>query len=242
MKFSFISLTLLLFALTRCINNQDQYKILVITGGKQFERENFLKIFDEMNNIDYKELVQPEANKIYSSKEIENIDAIVFYDFNQEINLDQKKAFLEILAKGKGMVFLHHSLVSYQEWHEYEKIIGGRYYQSTNKLDSTKFTQSTFKHDVEIPVHIVDRTQPITEGIEDFVIHDEVYGNYKILPEVTPLITTMHPESEKIIGWTNEYDKSRIVYIQLGHDHHAYNNGNYRRLIKQSIDWVVGKK
>ena len=36
-------------------------------------------------------------------------------------------------------------------------------------------------------------------------------------------------------GTTNK----RIVYIQLGHDHHSYNDTNYRRLIKQSIDWVV---
>jgi type 1 glutamine amidotransferase len=38
---------------------------------------------------------------------------------------------------------------------------------------------------------------------------------------------------------TNNYGKSRIVYIQLGHDHNSFDDRNYRQLIKQSIDWVV---
>ncbi|MBK8946357.1 MAG: ThuA domain-containing protein [Ignavibacteriae bacterium] len=147
------------------------------------------------------------------------------------MNDPQKQAFLELLNKGKSILFLHHSLVSYQGWDEYEKIIGGRYYQSTNYKDSLKFTQSTYKHDVEIPVQIVDKNHPITKGLEDFIIHDEIYGKYKILTTVSPIFTTTHPESETIIGWTNSYGKSKIVYIQLGHDNHSFNDKNYRLLI-----------
>jgi type 1 glutamine amidotransferase len=70
-------------------------------------------------------------------------------------------------------------------------------------------------------------------------IVDEAKSNYKILSKVDPLITMTHPESEEVIGWTNTYGKSRIVYIQLGHDHHSYDNPNFRRLIEHSIDWVA---
>jgi len=235
---SFISLIIILFALTSCSKNQEDYYVLIITGGKKIERSDFLRIFDDLN-VDFKEVIQPDANNIYSSPEIHSFDVLIFYDMVQEINEDQKLAFLKLLNTGKGMIFLHHSLVSYQEWDEYEKIIGGRFYQSTNKEDSIRFVQSTYRHDVKIPVQIVSRDHPITRGIDDFVIHDEVYGNYKILSKVNPLITTTHPKSEKVIGWTNTYGKSRIVYIQLGHDHHSYDDPNYRRLIKQSINWVA---
>lgn len=238
-KFFIFSFIILIFTSTGCNMDNTNQNILVITGGKKFDRENFLRIFNDMDNISYKEAIQPEANNIYSSPEIKNYDAILFYDIGKEINKDQKIALLDLLDNGMGMVFLHHSLVSYQDWNEFEKIIGGRYYQSTNKSDSLKYVQSTFRHDVEIPVHIVDKNHPITRGIDDFVIHDEVYGKYKILPNVSPLITTTHPESEEIIGWTNYYGKSKIVYIQLGHDNHSYADLNYRRLVKQSINWVT---
>lgn len=234
----FVLPVLMLFFVLGCFsNNSENYKVLIVTGGKKIDRESFLRIFDNLNNITCREVVQPQANDMYSSSEIDSFDVIIFYDMVQEISEDQKEAFLNLLTNGKGMVFLHHSLVSYQEWDEYEKIIGGRFYQSTNKEDSINFVQSTYRHNVKIPVQIVDKNHPVTRGLNDFVIQDEVYGNYKILSRVNPLLTTTLPESEEVIGWTNIYGKSRIVYIQLGHDYHSYEDLNYRRLIQQSIVW-----
>lgn len=236
--FYLIMIASLFFTFSGCGKNDNSINILVITGGKKIEKESFLKIFEDIKELTFTEIEQPKANQMYSSPEIKNYDALVFYDFVQEINEVQKQAFLDLLNQGKSILFLHHSLVSYQDWDEFENIIGGRYYQSTNKEDSLKFIQSTYRHDVDIPVQIVDKNHPITKGLEDFVIHDEIYGKYKILPNVSPIITTTHPESEKVIGWTNQYGKSKIVYIQLGHDHHSFDDKNYRLLIKQSIDWI----
>jgi hypothetical protein len=136
------------------------------------------------------------------------------------------------------MIFLHHSLASYQEWNEFEKIIGGKYYLQSDTTDGEDIKLSTYKHDVDVPVEIVDQNHPILNGMDDFTIHDEVYGGFNVLPTVYPLLRTDHPESTEIIAWTNKYLNSNIVYIQLGHDHHAYEDPNYRRLVKQSIDWV----
>lgn len=216
---------------------QTGQKVLIFTGGKKIDRTNFFKIFDDLT-IDYKELVQPEANDIYNSAEIDSFDVLVYYDMVQAINTAQKRAFIKMLKKGKGLFFLHHSLVSYQEWKEYEKIIGGRYYQSKNSRDSSRFEQSTFRHNVDIPVKIVDKNHPVTKDMNDFMIHDEVYGKYKILKGVNPIITTTHPESEEIIGWTNKYKNSYIVYLQPGHGKQAFDNPNYRLLIKRTIDWL----
>lgn len=35
-----------------------------------------------------------------------------------------------------------------------------------------------------------------------------------------------------------EYKNSRIVYLMLGHDHQAYENPVFRKLINNSINWV----
>jgi trehalose utilization protein len=39
----------------------------------------------------------------------------------------------------------------------------------------------------------------------------------------------------------HEKEKSRIVYIQPGHDQNAYINANYRQLIRQAIDYVSAR-
>jgi hypothetical protein len=43
-----------------------------------------------------------------------------------------------------------------------------------------------------------------------------------------------------VIGWAKTNGLSRWVYVQLGHDHHAYANPHYRQLVQQAIQWVTG--
>lgn len=212
---------------------QIEQRIMIITGGHEFEREPFFDMFREMPGVEYQELIHPGVNGLYNSPLMEQFDVLLFYDMYQEIDDVQKAAFIKLLEKGKGVVFLHHSLASYQAWDEFEKIIGGRYIESGTDQET-----STYQHDVEFTVQVADENHPITKGIKDFVIHDEVYGNFRVRPEVQPILETSHPESGAIIGWTNYYGKSRIVYIQPGHDHHGYENPDFQRLLKQALDWA----
>jgi len=221
-----LAASIILFT-SSCLSQSEQ-SILIVTGGHDFERDAFFQMFEEMPGIDYQEVIHPEANRLYDSSLMDDFDVLLFYDMAKEIDDSQKTAFIKLLEQGKGMVFLHHSLASYQEWAEFEKILGGRYEEGL----------STYKHEVEISVNIVAKDHPITRGVDDFVILDEVYGNFKVLPGVQAILKTAHPESGEVIGWAHEYGKSRIVYLQLGHDHHAYENPNYRRLVKQAIDWA----
>lgn len=206
-------------------------QILIITGGHDFERKEFFEMFETMPGINYSEIMHPEANKVYDSSLMDQTDVLVFYDMYQEIDANQKKAFLQLLEEGKGMVFLHHSLANYQDWPEFEQIRGGRYILADEG-------GSTYMHDVDMSVRVISRDHPVTRGINDFVIHDEAYGNFTVMPNVQPLLGCSHPESGDLIGWAQEYGKSRIVYLQLGHDHHAYENPNFRQLLRQSIAWV----
>jgi len=107
------------------------------------------------------------------------------------------------------------------------------------KQNGTERPPSTFRHDVQFRVRVVDSKHPVTRGIADFDIRDETYGNFEVLPKVKPLLTTDEPTSNRVIAWAHTYGKSRVVYIQLGHDRHAYENPSYRRLVWQAIRYVV---
>lgn len=211
--------------------SQETLQILLITGGHDFEREEFFEMFETMPGISYSEIMHPEANKVYDSSLMDQTDVLVFYDMYQEIDAAQKTAFLKLLEEGKGMVFLHHSLASYQDWPEFEQIRGGRYILSDEG-------GSTYMHDLDLPVRVVSNDHPVTKGIHDFVIRDEAYGNFTVMQNVQPLLGCSHPESGEFIGWALEYGKSRIVYLQLGHDHYAYADPNFRQLLSQAIAWV----
>ncbi len=216
-------------------------RVLIITGGRSdFEREAFYAMFNSFANVEYEEVMQPEANRNLTSSFYDVFDVLVFYDMVQDITGQQRAALVDLLEHGKGVVVLHHALASYREWAEYENIIGGRFYLDLQPEIKNKagYPVSTYQHEVDIPVTIADKDHPITNGLDNFVIHDETYGNVKVLPVVHPLLSTSHPASGEIIGWTHLYRKSPVVYIQPGHNHMAFENPNYRRLVEQAIKWV----
>lgn len=216
-------------------------RVLIVTGGRDdFEREIFYEMFNQFTGVEYEEIVQPEANRRLTSSFYDVFDVIVFYDMVQDITEQEKAAFIDLAERGKGLVFLHHALTSYREWPEYENIVGGRFYLDLKPdlEDKTDYPVSTYQHDVDIPVTIVDKSHPVTSGLDDFVIYDETYGEFKVLPKIHPLLTTSHPASGEIIGWAHVYRKSPVVYIEPGHNHNAFNNPNYRRLVEQAIKWA----
>lgn len=208
--------------------------ILVVTGGHSFDQKSFFEMFDSFQNISYTELKQPEANSQLGTIDPKSFDAVVFYDMPKTISEKEKGSYHKLLKLGKGLVFLHHSQCSYQEWDNYKNIVGGKYHEEKD----TPAT-STYQHDVTFTVKIADPKHPVTRGIKDFEILDEVYGNTEVLPSVTPLLTADHPQSTKIIGWTHQKENSRIVYIQPGHDKNSYQNSQYRQLVRQAINFVI---
>jgi len=210
--------------------------VIVVTGGHDFDRELFFKMFDSFKAISYKELKHPEANLQLGQIDPKTFDAVVFYDMPKTISEAEKESYHRLLKLGKGLVFLHHSLASYQDWDEFKTIIGGKYHEETNSPQS-----STYQHDVTFPVMIKDPKSPVTKGVGNFEVLDEVYGNTEVLPNVTILLTTNNPKSSAIIGWTHIKDKSRIVYIEPGHDYHSWTNPNYQQIVRQAIEFVSKK-
>jgi type 1 glutamine amidotransferase len=214
-------------------------KTLVITGGHGFEKEPFLNMFRDNPEITVTHTTHSKTNaSAYDRDDLLDYGVVVLYDMPQSITERQKDRLLSLFEKGIGLVVLHHALVSFQHWPDYEKIIGGRYPEADGQSGVVS-TKVGYQHDVDIPLLIVATNHPVTAGIEDFVIHDEIYWGFSVQPDVTPLITTTQPKSGKPLGWARTEGKSRVVYLQPGHGPSAYDNPNYRRLLAQSIRWVA---
>jgi len=212
---------------------------LIVTGGHGFQEEPFFEMFDSFENFSYDAVVFPEAFEKLTPQAAKPYDVLIFYDMWPEITPEQQAAFLEILQQGKGIVSLHHTIISYRNWDEYPNIIGGRYSPEPQIRDGIEFPAGTYKHDVRFNVQIADSHHPVTQGLQDFEIVDETYNNFWVSKDVHVLITTEHPDSGPVIGWTNHYSNAKIVYLQLGHDELAYGNENYRKLVHQAICWVT---
>ncbi|HEC42218.1 MAG TPA: ThuA domain-containing protein [Bacteroides sp.] len=214
--------------------SSDKISVLVVTGGHSYDTAEFVAMFSQMDGMETELVLKPDAWQLLDRGR--QFDVIVFYDMWQAISEEEKLTFLNEFESGTGMVFLHHSLVSHQEWKDYTLLVGGRYVQPGSTLDSTQF--SDYRHDIDLQVHITDPNHPVTRGVGDFEIHDEGYSNTLQLPGVHNLLETVHPDCDRYIGWSHEVKNSRVVYLMGGHDKYAFENESFIRLLENAIRWT----
>ena len=199
-------------------------------------------MWDALPGVTYTKAPLPQSADLLKPGLEKEYDVIVCYDMVKELSPTQQQAFLALLDRGIGLVSLHHNLSGNLEWAEYHKVIGGTWLWKQRTIDGREYGPSTYEHDQEIPIQIADKDHPITKGLEDFVIHDETYGNTYVSPTVHVLLTADNPKNVKPFAWTNQYGKSRVVYFQAGHDAEAWKHPCFQEILGRSIRWVAGKE
>lgn len=212
-------------------------RVLIITGGHGFQREPFFDLFRNIPDITFIEARHQDAGDAYDREDLLDHDVVILYDMVQRVTDSRKERFLSLFDHGVGLVVLHHAIVSHQNWPDYERVIGGLYPEPQDQKGVVTEALG-YEHDVDIPVVIAARDHPVTRGLRDFILHDEIYWGYRVNADVTPLLTTPHERSGNPLAWARTEQKSRVVFIQPGHGPEAFKDPNYRRLIRQSIQWV----
>ncbi len=207
-------------------------RVEVVIGGHDFA-PTFFQIFTGQPDIEANVVYQPDA---YTKGRLDRTDVIVQYDMMQTLKDEHKENLRRFLESGKGLVVLHHAIASYQDWPWwYEEVVGGRYI-----LKDAGGKASTFQHDVELVTETV-ADHPVTKGVPPMHILDETYKGMWISPKVKVLIQTNHPTSDGPLAWISPYQRSRVVFIQLGHGPEAHVHPHYQRLVRNAMLWVAGR-
>jgi hypothetical protein len=84
-------------------------RVLVLTGGHDFEEWSFFEIFEAMRGITWTHVrFLNGAEEYLTTAKSRNYDVAVFYDMHQQRE-PQWQSWLSVLEQGKPTVFLHHS-------------------------------------------------------------------------------------------------------------------------------------
>lgn len=236
---SLILFSLSVFAADPAGGSSGKLRVVVVTGGHDFEKEPFFQVFKDNPDITYLAVEHPNAQALFKADAAKTYDVLVFYDMHQEITDEAKADLVARLKDGKGLVVLHHAVADYQKWPEYEKIIGAKYYLEKTVVNGVEKARSAYKHGMHFTLHVADPAHPVTKGVKDFEILDETYKWFDVAKDVQPLLTTDEPESNHIVAWAKTYENARVVYMQSGHDHFAYENPNFRQVLRQAINWTA---
>lgn len=153
-----------------------------------------------------------------------------------ELNEEFKRAVLEHVRSGKGLVVVHCALWSYLDWPEWTEMIGGRV------ETHDKFT--TYE------VVVLDPDHPTMLSLGNrFTITDEPYLVDQRDPEATVLIETtearrdtsgqLRPGPDPQV-WVKRYGKGRVFVTTFGHDAASQESDQFMSLLHNGIRWAGG--
>jgi type 1 glutamine amidotransferase len=157
-------------------------------------------------------------------------------DTSMRWNSAKEEAFTRYMKEGGGGLFIHAGGSSFYGWKDYHKIAIGRWGKNTS-------------HGAigDAMVHFTDRNHPITQGLADFSLTDEIWENTEIHPGATSLgwvkkfasdgslETAAHP-----MLLVNEYGLGRSCYTLLGHDEATLANADLQQLLIRAATWAAG--
>jgi sialate O-acetylesterase len=214
--------------------------VLVITGKHEYNRDAFNAMMDHLEGMECTVMeMGDDPGALFESVSGFPYDAIAMYNYRQKLTDSQKRNLLELVKSGVGLTVMHHALAGFPGWIEYENLIGATYVLEEQMRGEKHYPRPTWKHGVDMEIRVEDKNHPITTGVEDFTIHDETYKSWVYHEGNHLLLSTENELSNPQIAWTRTFGDARIFCIQLGHDEHAFQNENYRRLLEQGIAWTA---
>ncbi len=146
-----------------------------------------------------------------------------------------KQAFEAYIGSGRPVVSHHGAIASYDDWPRFGELIGFTWVwgETTHSpLDSHQ-------------VRVLPTGHPITAGVGDFDIYDELYYNIRIIPGLNPTSHAAaewdgadHPmiltaEGGRIAG------AGHTVYLANGHDLHAFESPEMCVLWTNTVRWLL---
>lgn len=238
----FFSLGSFSYAQTDNQNKSASIKLLVVTGGPTLRHHielvptSFYGLFNEQPNLVWDHATYDEA--AFQSEKLNEYDVVLMYNRSDSLSKTSQKNFKKYLESGKGLIVLHHSLGSYNNWEWWWKeVVGGKYQMK----ESDNFPKSDYKLGEKINI-VSQINHPIIKKVGNFSLTDETYKKLWISKKIKVLYKTDNPTSDGPIMWISPYKKSRVMVIQPGHAASAHTDDNYKKLIYQSILWASNNK
>jgi type 1 glutamine amidotransferase len=225
-------------------------RALLLMGGSPYHNQPFhhAELAGILSGEGHMDLRITDHLGVLNRADLAPLHAIINYSTHLEPTDAQVRALIDAVNHGTGFFALHGGSATFWNSAPYLEMLGCRF----------------LRHDPlkRFTVHIDDDTHPITSGIPDFDIEDELYesaGNTgkfaefasfmksRPLGEYSPLGTGPLGDDINVLAsaeghpllYTKAFGDGRIHFNALGHDEKALRNPHFRRLVIRGTHWVA---
>ena len=223
-------------------------KILLLSGGQRQHhgyRDQALYLAGLLEDTGRYEVTIVEDAAILETPAMKKYDLIVAHadrrDPEFKLTPSQQEALFAYVKSGHGYVSIHGADNAAPDWQpEFRVMLGGIF--SHVGLPDGKVRKGTYA------IKIADTHHPITQGLQDFELKDELYYHMQMQPGVEPLATTEFDGNAWPVAWTRTFGAGRVFHTPLGHRDFGRDkldplaNPNLLKLVLQGVDWVAEGK
>ncbi len=207
----------------------DLIKVLLVGGRGSHDWHGFhdtiAPVLEEAGGFDLK--LTPNIDDLRTGY-LSQYRVVMFYgpggDFSEK---SQEEALHDYVENGGGLVGVH-ATDAFKMSDVYWRLLGGRF---------------TTHRGGEFTIRIMDKKHPVTAGFKDFKIHDETYANeYHPEFKLHSLFRMDRGQEQQSMGWAQDYEKGRVFNTTLGHDHKAWNNQHFQKIVLRGLYWAAGRE
>lgn len=216
-------------------------KVLLITGDDvgahpwREMSETTREILVASQKFDVKVCEDPLILESETALKAYDVVAFLIYARNMPVLPEKAQAnLLSFVKGGKGFFVQHLATASFAKWEEFGKLCG------------RKWIMGTSGHGPRVPfkAKIANNEHPITAGLEDFDVDDELYAKLQGDGEINVLVTADSDWSNKTepLVFTLKYGEGRTVHNAFGHDRKALMTPTVQKLIVRGVEWAATGK
>lgn len=88
-------------------------------------------------------------------------------------------------------------------------------------------------------VRVIAPRHPVTQGVADFEIEDELFLFRNLEADNEVLLETDFEGAKQPLAWTRTWGSGKVLHIALGHDSKAATNPAFQRLLMQGLAWLA---
>ena len=143
-----------------------------------------------------------------------------------------EQGLLHYVREGGGLVFFHASTSAFYSWTEFKQISTGPWI-----LDSTWHGPVS-----RSKVAVLNKEHPVTSGLNDFFIRDELWidaWHNEAFQVLGTAENTEEESGEQRAIMVGRYGEGRIFHTILGHDADALRNPGFQTLMLRAVHWAA---
>ena len=155
-------------------------------------------------------------------------------DKHLPLSAEAKANLLGFVKGGKGFFVQHLASASFPEWKEFGNLCG-RYWV---------MGKSGHKPRKPFVATVADKEHPITRGLADFKVDDELYAKLQGKEPIQVLVEAYSNFTNKVepLVFCLTYGKGRVVHNAFGHDGKALATPEVRVIIARGVEWAATGK